>query len=42
VDVERARTLALELIGLKPDLLVASTNQVVLFGDSNCPHLGVR
>lgn len=29
VDPERARTLALELIGLKPDLLVASTNQVV-------------
>ena len=29
MDAERARTLALELIGLKPDLLVASTNQVV-------------
>ena len=29
VDTERARILARELIGLKPDLLVASTNQVV-------------
>src|SRR5262245_15021221 len=27
VDPERARTLARELIGLEPDLLVASTNQ---------------
>src|SRR5258707_6117633 len=29
VDTERARTLARELIGLKSDLLVVSTNQVV-------------
>jgi putative ABC transport system substrate-binding protein len=29
VDPERARALARELIGLKPDLFVASTNQVV-------------
>src|SRR5262249_46831414 len=29
LDAQRARTLAQELIGLKPDLLVASTNQVV-------------